>query len=80
MPLRYFVEVGLANRASRTVYVKAFRLHVETLAPDEFRTVAVSFPVDDERAVRERGVFTLQVEPTRGRTSRASGEFPVSRT
>lgn len=89
-PLSYSADVEIMNRASRTVFIKEIRLRIETLAPlvcesppvrqlapDDFTVVQVTFPVPSERAVRQRGVFVLEVEPSRGRIGRASGVFPV---
>ncbi len=86
-PQRYFCEVSLTNRSTSPAYVKEVCLEIpkrvfrETqnirLEPGERKAIRIVFPVDTEGEPDVEGAYVLTVTPTIGRSSRATGTFPV---
>jgi hypothetical protein len=89
-PVRYRAGIRITNRVARVVFIREIRfclgdlsisadaLPVKRLDPDDYTDADVIFPVDDGDRAAEAGPFRLTVVPTRGRTARTSGSFPLA--
>jgi hypothetical protein len=87
-PVRYQAAIRIINRDARPVFIRDVRLHVphgalspeslslKRLDPDDYADADVIFPVINDDVSVETGKFTIEVIPTRGRTTRTSGRFP----
>ena len=88
-PWAYCASLWLTNRSSRTVYLKDISVTIcgqtypraesrrELLSGGEEKRLEVTFPVPRGQ-LTETGHYEIQVTPTKGRTTRVTGDFPFN--